>query len=246
VTRRQLAAAFLVLASTGFGLARVDAQAPQTPTVDQVLEKYIAGSGGRAALEKVTSVDAKGTIQIADMGIGGTVELIQKAPNKAVTVISLAGVGEQREGFDGTVGWSVDPQNGGREKSGAELAEAKRGAIFGRELKMKEIYPTMAVKGREPINGKDAYVVEATSMDGAPAKLYFDVESGLCVRQVVTRTTPQGPIEVEASFEDFRPVDGVKRPFTVRQVTSMFSAVIQFSEIKQNVAIDDVVFKMPK
>ena len=51
---------------------------------------------------------------------------------------------------------------------------------------------------------------------------------------------------VEASFEDFRPVDGVKRPFTVRQVTSMFSAVIQFSEIKQNVAIDDGVFKMPK
>jgi len=239
----------LLLASAGLGLARVGAQAaqtPQTPTVDQVLDKYIAGSGGRAALEKVTSVDAKGTIQIADMNIGGTVELLQKAPNKAVTVISLDGVGEQREGFDGTVGWSVDPQNGAREKTGPELAEAKRGAIFGRELKMKQIYPTMAVKRREAINGKDAYVIEATSMDGAPATLYFDVDSGLCVRQVVTRTTPQGPLEVEATFDDFRLVDGVKRPFMVRQVTSVFNAVIQFSEIKHNVAIDDAVFKMPK
>lgn len=246
MTRRSLTTAILVLASAGLGLARVGAQASQAPTVDQILEKYVTASGGRAALEKITSVDAKGTIQIPDVGIGGTVEILQKAPDKAVTVVTLDGIGEQREGFDGTVGWSTDPQNGGREKSGAELAEAKRGAIFGRELKMKEIYPTMAVKGREAINGKDSFVIEATAVDGSPAKLYFDVASGLCVRQVVTRTTPQGPLEVEASFDDFRVVDGVKRAFAVRQVTSVFTAVIQFSEFKQNVAIDDAVFKMPK
>ena len=112
------------------------AQTAALPTIDQVLDKYIAGSGGRAALEKVTSFHAQGTIQVTDAGISGTIELLQKAPDKASTTVELGGIGRQRDVFDGTIGWSEDSQNGVREKSGVELADARRGATFGRELKM--------------------------------------------------------------------------------------------------------------
>ena len=44
----------------------------------------------------------------------GTVEIHEKAPNSMLAVITLGGaVFEQ--GFDGTIGWSDDPQNGLRE-----------------------------------------------------------------------------------------------------------------------------------
>ena len=216
------------------------------PTIDQILDKYIAGAGGRAAIEKITSISGKGTIDIPDANISGTVELIQKAPDKALTIVDLPGVGQQREGYDGTVGWSDDPQNGLRQKSGVELAEAKRGATFGRELKMKQLYPTMVVKGREKVDESDAYLVEATPSEGSPVKLYFDATSGLLVRQIAQRQMPQGPLEVEVTFSDFRPVEGVKRPFTIRQATSLFTATIHLTEVKHNAPIDDAIFKAPK
>jgi outer membrane lipoprotein-sorting protein len=245
ITRHLLRAGlFLSIAIVAAG-AHTRAQTATLPTIDQILDKYIAGAGGRAAIEKITS-SGKGTIDIPAVNISGTVELIQKAPDKALTVVDLAGVGQQREGYDGTTGWSDDPANGFRQKDGVELAEAKRGATFGRELKMKQLYPTMVVKGREKVDDSDAYLVEATPAEGSPVKLYFDVASGLLVRQVATRQMPQGPLEVEVTFADFRAVDGVKRPFTIRQATSMFIATIHLTEVKHNAPIDDAIFKAPK
>ena len=248
ITRRLPRAVLILCVSTTIAVtgALTRAQTAPLPTIDQILDKYIAGAGGRAAIEKITSVSGKGTIDIPDVGVSGTVELIQKAPDKALTIVDLTGVGQQREGFDGTTGWSDDPQNGLRQKSGVELAEAKRAATFGRELKMKTLYPTMVVKSREKVDDSDAYLVEATPPEGSPVKLYFDATSGLLVRQVASRQMPQGPLEVEVTFADFRAVDGVKRPFTIRQATAMFTATIHLTEVKHNLPIDDAVFKAPK
>ena len=248
ITRHLPRVALVFSVSTGlvFAGALTRAQTAALPTIDQILDKYTAGAGGRAAIEKITTVDGKGTIDIPDAGVSGTVELLQKAPDKALTIVTITGVGEQREGFDGTVGWSSDPQNGLRQKSGVELAEARREATLGREIKMKTLYPTMVVKGREKVDETDAYVVEATPAEGAPVKLYFDAATGLLVRRTATRQMPTGPLEVELTFSDFRAVDGVKRPFTIRQSTSLFTATIHLTEVKQNVPIDDTVFKPPK
>jgi len=244
--RRLLTVSVVLALGAGTTHARLVAQTPQTPTIDQILDKYITAAGGRAALEKITSATAKGTLQIPDVNISGTIELYQKAPDKALTVVDLAGVGRQREGYDGTTGWADDPQNGLRQKTGAELADAKRSAVFGRELKMKAIYPTLTVKGHAQVDGRDALFVEAVPADGAPLKLYFDAESGLLVRQSSTRQTVEGALEVEVTYADFRDVDGVKRAFTIRQATAMFTATIQLTELKQNVPIDDAMFQMPK
>lgn len=223
--------------------AAVVAQTAALPTIDQVLDKYIAGSGGRAALEKVTSFRAQGTITVTEAGVSGTIELQQKAPDKAATTVEIAGT-RQREVFDGSTAWSEDA-NGVREKSGAELAESKRSATFGRELKMKTIYKTLTVSARGKVGSRDAIVVDAVPADGSPTKLFFDAESGVLLQQVGTRLTQQGPLEVEVTYEDYRAVDGVQRPFTIRQATSMFTAIIQITDIKHNVPIDDAVFKKP-
>ncbi|MFI5177101.1 MAG: hypothetical protein ACHQO8_00970 [Vicinamibacterales bacterium] len=243
---RLLTLAAVVALAAGATAPRLAAQTPPTPTIDQILDKYIAGTGGRAAIEKITSATAKGTIQIPDVGLSGTFELYQKAPDKALTVVEFGGIGRQREGFDGAIGWAEDPQNGMHQKDCVELAEAKRSAIFGRELKMKSIYPTMTVKGREKVGTRDAFLVEAVPADGSPVRFYFDAESGLIIRQIAMRQTTQGPLEVDVTFEDFRVVDGVKRAFTIRQTTAMFSALIQLTEIKQNGPVDDAIFSIPK
>jgi outer membrane lipoprotein-sorting protein len=239
MTNRLLTAVMAVCVTVG-----LTAQTAAPPTVDQILQKSIDAMGGRAALEKITSLTAKGTVSVPDAGVDGTITLFQKAPNKALTIADIGGQ-QQREAFDGTIGWAEDPQNGLREKAGLELAEARRGAVFGRELVMKTVYPKMTVQGREKLATREAYVVEAVPAEGAPARLYYDVESGLLVRQVVSRQTPAGPIDVDVAFDDYRDVAGVKRPFKITQTTSAFTAVIQLSEVKHNVEIADAMFKKP-
>ncbi|HEX5215241.1 MAG TPA: hypothetical protein VFV98_07230 [Vicinamibacterales bacterium] len=220
------------------------AQTPALPTIDQILDKQIEAVGGRAALEKLQTITGKGNISIEQFQLSGTIQLFQK-PDKSLQILDLTGVGTTREGFDGTVGWVDQPQQGIVEKTGLELAEARRGAIMPRELKMKQLYPKMAVTGRGNVDGKPAYIVDATPVEGPPVKLYFDAASGLLVRQIATRSTPQGPIEVDTVFSDYRDVSGLKRPFAITQATSQFTARLTFTEIQQNVLIDDAMFKKP-
>jgi hypothetical protein len=215
------------------------------PSVDQILEKYVTAIGGRAAIEKHTSRVSKGTIEIPDAGMTGSVEISEKAPDKALTVIQLQGVGLVREGADATGAWQEDPQSGLRDKTGNELADARRGAVFNAELKLPTLYKTLAVTGTEQVGMRPAYAVLATPAEGNATRMYFDAETGLMVRQSATRDTAQGPVDVDVFLEDYRDVDGVKQPFTIRQVTSMLTIVIRLSEIKHNVALDDVIFKRP-
>jgi hypothetical protein len=227
------------------GIARAQASSPALPSVDQILDKFITALGGRAAIEKHTSRVSKGTLEIPDAGLSGAVEVSEKAPDKSLTVIQLPGVGLVREGSDGSAAWAEDPQTGVRDKAGNELADALRGAAFSPELRMKTLYKTLEVVGRETVAARAAYVVLATPAAGSATRMYFDAETGLLVRQSGTRDTPQGPLEVDLFIDEYRAVDGVKEAVTLRQVTAMFSLVIRLSEIKHNVALDDAIFKRP-
>jgi hypothetical protein len=227
------------------GAAHPGVQTPALPTVDQVIEKYITAVGGRAALEKLTSVRTQGTIEIPDFQITGTIEIVQKAPGKVLQTANLSGIGLQREGFDGTVGWAEEPQSGLRQKAGAELADAKRGALFPRELQLKQQYPTMTVTGRERVGERDTIVILATPADGAPAKLYFDAASGLLVRQSGSRNGPEGAIAIEVTLDDYRDVDGVKRAHLIRQSNPQFAVTVKVTSIKHNETIDDAIFRKP-
>jgi len=220
------------------------AQTAALPTIDQILDKQIEAVGGRAALEKLQTITGKGTLVVEQANLTGTIQLFQK-PDKSLQIVELTGVGTTREGFDGTVGWVDQPPQGVVEKTGVELAEARRGAIMPRELKMKQLYPKMTVTGRGDVGGAPAYIVDATPVEGPAVKLYFDVATGLLVRQIAMRSTGQGPIEVDTVFSDYRDVSGLKRPFSMTQTTSQFTARLTFTEIKQNVPVDDAIFKKP-
>ncbi len=237
----------VVIGLVGFASARAFAQSPAAapPTADQIIQKYVTALGGRAAIEKHTSRVSKGTIEIPDAGISGSFEANEKAPDKSLTVIELGGVGLIREGADASGAWQEEPQAGVRDKAGNELAEARRGAAFNPELKFQTLYKTLAVTGQEPVGGRPAWVLLATPAEGTATRMYFDAETGLMVRQSAMRDTPGGPIDVDVFIEDYRDVDGVRQPFTIRQVTSMFTMVIRISEIKHNVALDDAIFKRP-
>jgi hypothetical protein len=216
------------------------------PSADLVLRHYYEAIGGRAAWEKLHSRVSKGTIEIPAMNnLSGTIEVHMKAPNSILLVINVGGA-VIRQGFDGTTAWSDDPRNGLRVLSGPELEDVKREANFYHALDLQKIYPKLTVVGTERIRDNDAYVVEATSAEGGdPDKLYFDAKSGLEVRSVNRRHTPDGTTEFTANIEDYKEVDGIKLPFTVEQSSSQSAFTITFTDIQHNLELADTQFAKP-
>ena len=220
-------------------------KAAPLPTADQIVEKYVQAIGGKAAIEKQTSRVSKGSFEIAAFGASGTAEIFEKAPNKTIAIINVAGFGVIQEGFDGKVAWSQNPQEGLREKTGAELASAKLDAEFLKSIKIKQLYPKLVVKGKDKVGDKEVYVVEATPVESSVETWYFDTQTGLMLRQDVERDGPQGKQAVQSFMENYKDVDGVKIPFTVRQVLPAFTIDMKIEEVKHNVPIDDAKFTKP-
>jgi hypothetical protein len=217
------------------------------PTVEDVLDRYVNALGGKDALLKVTSRVSRGTIELPGFGARGRFEVHAKAPNKKATLIEVAGLGQNREGFSGTVGWSSSPTAGVREKNGPELAKVRRESEFHRDLKFRELYRQITVAGREVDQGRSAYVLEAVPREaGSAERFFFDVGSGYLLKQEILLVAGGTTNRVQLSFDDHRVVNGITQPFRVRSSGSPETTfTIQLDEVKLNAPIPDSVFEKP-
>jgi len=222
----------------------VAAQIPAL-TVEQVMEKYIAASGGAEAYRKINSTVAKGTLEVVPQGLKGTFEVSAKAPDQMVMVQNIAGIGETRQGYDGKLAWSKDPLNGLRTLDGAELASTKRDSVFNAPLHWKTIYKTWQTLGIKKVDGKDAYAILLTPAEGKPVTQYFDAKSFLLIRVETIQESIQGTLPVQVDLSDYHTVDGVKEPFTIREKFGPAQVVMKTTEVKNNVSLTGDMFSKP-
>jgi len=245
-----LAGALLAPSSPTYGQsasssAAKPAASAAVPSANQILDRYVEATGGRAAWQKLTSRHSTGTIEAPALNMSGTIEISEKAPNRVLAVIVMAGA-SFRQGFDGTVAWSDDPQNGLRELAGPELAETRRDADFYHPLDLRQLYSKFSVRGVEKVGEREAYAVEATPPEGGEAeRVYFDKDTGLLLRLVSHRHGPEGSQEIQQDFEDYREVDGIKLPFLVHQQSGGTALTMRVSEVQHNLPMDDSQFAKP-
>lgn len=132
--------------------------------------------------------------------------------------------------------------------SSVEVSRIKRQADFYKDLKLKEQYSKMSAIGKEKIGEREAFVIEALSLNNKTEKLFFDTQSGLLLRRTVLTETRLGSDPEQTDYEDYREVDGIRMPFTVRVSyldDNHFGTTRKITEVKQNFPIDDARFNMP-
>lgn len=219
---------------------------PALPSVDQILDKYVQALGGKAAIEKLNSRVTKGTFEIPDQGLTGSLDAYSKAPNKTASIVEITSLGRFRQAFDGTLAWADNPASGLRELGGQELANTKRNSEFYQSLKLRQLYPKMTLKGTEKVGERETYVIEADPGDGTLRRMYLDAETGLLLRNDTEfDTAAQGRVKIETYLDNYKEVDGVKVPFAMRQVNPNTSWVIKVTEVRHNVPVDDAKFAKP-
>jgi hypothetical protein len=218
----------------------------QTELVDQILSRYEEALGGREAIARVTSYAAEGTFETSVSRVRGTFAVWGKDPNKTLSVIEFPANGELKKGFDGENRWVQTPVGTFSDDSPKEMAELERDAEVYRAGKIKSLYESMRVERKARLNGRDVYIVEGTPVKGPAEKLFFDTENGLLMRWDMARRVPKrGNVFVKVHLGDYREIDGVKEPFSVRFAFESFDFTIKLNDLKHNVPIDDAVFKKP-
>jgi hypothetical protein len=121
-----VAVAFCLAASAGLVTAQEAAKkAEALPEARAIIDKYIDAVGGEKAIKKIKSMEMTGELKIPAAGINGSLKIQAMAPNKMLVTSEIPGMGMIREGYDGTIAWSVDPNMGPRVKDGEELAQAE-------------------------------------------------------------------------------------------------------------------------
>ncbi len=210
------------------------------PSVKQILDRYVQAVGGEAALTKITNRTAKGSRIGAD-GVLVPEEVYQKAPDKLLTVTSYPNV-VFSNGYNGTVGWAHSSRDGATPLPDHLLVQLKRDAVFYKELKTHELYSQLTVLGRALVRDADAYVVQATPVDGPVEKLFFDVRTGLLVRRYMESDTLLGKLPLQIDYEDYRKVDGIQQPFLIHWLLPGRIWGRKIDEIRQNISLDDAKF----
>jgi hypothetical protein len=234
-----------IAAPTPFADSAETATKETPPTADQILAKYTEALGGSAAIEKLKTRSMKGTWLTSD-GITLGYEVYQAAPDKLYTILNTPKQGVFERGFNGQTAWEKSSR-GVRDLEGTELFYLKRYPNLFKDIKLQGQFTRLSFARKDKIDGKDVYLLVGMGVDGKGERLYFDAQTGLLVRRITSTTTVVGLIPEQVDYEDYRDVDGLKVPFTIRitAIDSFWSSTRKFTEIKLNVPVDETKFNKP-
>ena len=214
------------------------------PTPQQVIDRYVQALGGREAVLRRTSMKSVGTFEIPAAGIKADVESYAMKPNLMYVKMSIPGMGEVLQGYDGTTGWAMDPNTGPRVLSGKELAQLVQRADFTAELHDTANYSAMHVVEKSEFEGRPAYKMHLVRKGGDESFEYFDAETGLMLGSTATVESPMGTINVSNVRRDYRNVDGIMLPMTMVQRANGQEFVITTTMVEYD-KVDASTFALP-
>jgi zinc protease len=198
---------------------------PAGLTAQKVIANYLDKVGGTEAIQSVNSYAIKATATIQGM----TLDLATSAKGanytqemKMMGNVMQRSVLTESEAYQEMQGQRIPMSDEDRQKMQLETGiVAEIAWVDNPEIKLTAI---------ESVNGSDAYVVQLTK-DRA---LYFDVNTGLKIQEIVTVEAGGQTITQKASFSNYKEVNGILIPHSVSRNLGPQTLDFQITEITIN------------
>lgn len=234
----------LLLCLTAAPLA---AQEDQLPEGKQVIANYLEAIGGKEKLAKVKTIVSKGTVNIPQAGMGGTVDMTVTAEGKAKMVLELEGFGKMESGCDGETVWEMSAMTGAEVLEGERADQTRMQLSVAPFLNYEKLFDTIKCTGIEKFDGVDCYVVESKKDDAKPIIDYFEKANGLHRGSRIQAITGMGQLEIVTKYSDYREIDGLKFSFKGKsELPNNMVQEMEFSSIKLNSEVSPDAFKLPE
>ena len=221
--------------------------APQSsvlPSGVEVVARHIEAIGGLDAYRAIQSTHARGRFEVPAQGIVAAFELFTARPARMLYRVTVPGVGRIETGFDGQVGWLVNPIAGPELLTGRQLAETAEDAWFDAPLHESTRVRALTTLELTQFDGRPAHKVRVQFHSGPDQLEYFDVETGLQIGAEANRATPQGIVPTVTVLRDYRKFGTLLQATTFVQRAMGFEQVVTLTSCEYN-AVPDSVFEMP-
>ena len=214
------------------------------PSARSVLDKHLAAIGGRQAVLSHTSTRATGTISMPATGLNGAVEIYGAHPNRTLLKVSLDGVGEVLEGFDGKHGWSISPMTGPMLLEGRQLDEKRFDSEFHAELRNDNRYVSLTTLERVDFEGRPCYKIRLVRKTGGEDIEFYDVATGLKAGGITTRETQMGTVTGTAVESNYKKFGNLLQPTMVKSQIGGLQQVITITAVEYD-NVPASVFELP-
>ncbi len=241
----------LVLTAT-FGFAvnsysqsEKESAAGDLPLPGALFKKHIDAVGGEQALRAHTTKTINGKLHIKAMGIEGNLHIVAEAPDKIKTTIELGQYGKSLSGYDGTVGWSMDPMSGNRILEGEALKQMiARADFYNSDLNLGKDAVKLETVQTVNFDDGEQHKVLLVDANGEESYLYFSKETGLLSGIDRMETGAMGKMPTQIRLSNYLETDGIKTPRKITSVQNGGETVIEIDSVSYN-ALAENAFDLP-
>lgn len=214
------------------------------PEARTIIDRHIAAMGGREAILSYSSSRVAGRIEMPANGLSGPFEMFAAKPNLSLMRMTLAGIGDMQEGFDGKVGWMTSPVTGPMLTEGRQLEQKKFDSDFFTELKDPSRYKSITTVEKTTFDGRECYKLRLESTAGVEDFEFYEVESGLRAGAQITRESPMGQMASIVTHRDYRKFGKLLIPATQKLSTMGVDQILTVESIEYD-SVDPKVFELP-
>ena len=227
------------------------AQAPNQPSAESIIDKYIAAVGGAQKVAAFTSFTGSGTYRGYDDSEETALEIAMTSMGQYYTAGHPAS-GAHITTFDGTAAWYAAPPT----DRPFPLIALTGQEMDGLRLQAQLFFPAQ-IKGAlrnwrtgfgTEINDRRMNVIQGNlPTPGSIATLAFDAQTGLLVRMLRYGPSPVGRLVTRIDYSDYRDVGttGVKMPFKWTMSWLDGRNVYTLMNVQPNARIDPARFAKP-
>jgi hypothetical protein len=207
------------------------------PTADQIMDRYIEVTGGKAAYEKRRSEIVTAHLEFAAAGLSAKLTHYSAEPDKYYAVMDMPGIGAVEMGVSNGIAWEKSAILGPRIKNGAERAEALREATLNSTANLRKLYPKITVEGIESVDGEECYKLVLQPNEGNPVTMFFQKKSGLVTKMTTIASSQAGEIPATINISDYKNFGGIWAPAKTTQKAAgqEFSIVVDKVDVNPDI-----------
>jgi hypothetical protein len=188
-------------------------QAQGLPAAKDLIAKWAAATSADAWKSHKSS-RMKATFDMPAQGISANLEQVTVYPTQSAMKIDIPGMGEVRQGFNGSVAWSMNPMQGPSIITGKQLEAQKEDNDPANYSRITPAIVSSETVEKTTLNGQECFKVKHTWKSGKTSHDCFSAADGMIVWSQQKQTGPMGEVETTITYSAYKDFGGVKRATT--------------------------------
>ncbi|MEO6917073.1 MAG: insulinase family protein [Chitinophagaceae bacterium] len=204
----------------------------------QVIKNYLAAIGGEAELNKVKSIILNGEMEVQGQSLTATLK--KMAPNMESMEISMSGQAVMKQSFNGASGYAM--QMGNKKDMDQKTINEKKdiNSLF-EQLGYASKNVKLEVAGTAKVNGSDTYKLKVTYPSGKTKVEYYDVKTGLLLKEEETVEAEGQSVTTMVEFRDYKKTGNIMFPSTLIQSAQTAAGNQEFTIVIASVKVNEGV-----